>query len=198
MKTLFIPSGTIMRHESVDAQQIIVKGTLLVDGDIRAKRITGDGTIAAAKIIARDIRTGVLEADEIVAKKVIADKIFCDNLYASVGIIARDYIEADEVRTHRITMTCSDIDKLDAREIVRVQPQHNSFLWMLFLSWCTERFAIWRNDRITEAKAFEAPPVVDEETERTLEEYRHMCAKGYRLVLEPAAPEEPVNLGISA
>ena len=95
-------------------------------------------------------------------------------------------------------MTCSDIGKLEAREIVLLQPSHDSFLWMLFLSRCTEHFAVWRNDRITKAMAFEAPPVVDDETERTLAEYRHMCTKGYRLVLEPVEPEAPAIISIPA
>jgi len=76
MKTLYVPQGTVMRHESVDAERIVVKGTLLVDSDIRARQICGNGTIAATKITARDIKVGVLEADEIVTKKSLPTKSF--------------------------------------------------------------------------------------------------------------------------
>jgi len=101
------------------------------------------------------------------------------------------------VRTHRITMTCSDIDTLEAREIVHLQPRGYGVVRMLLASWFTEHFCVWRNDRITEAKAFEEPPMVDDETERTLEEYRHMCTKGYKLVLEPIEAEGDAVFGAS-
>ena len=90
MKTLFIPKGTIMRHESVDAERIVVKGTLYVDGELRAKRICSDGTVVATTISAREIKADILEAGTILSQKVIANKILCKLLYASVGIIARD------------------------------------------------------------------------------------------------------------
>ena len=189
MKTLYVPKNTVMRHETVDAEKLVVKGMLIVTGAIRAKKILGDGIIIAERIMAQEITADNIDVDFITTRKIIANQIFCMKLTASIGVIARDYIAvADKAQSPRITMTYSDIKCLESNEMIRLTPKRRGFLRLLFVSWLTEKFTTWRNDRITAAKAFEAPPKVDAETERTLEEYRHMCTKGYRLVLESVEP----------
>ena len=41
MKTLYVPKGKTLHYERLECQTIIADGTLVVDGAVRAKRITG-------------------------------------------------------------------------------------------------------------------------------------------------------------
>lgn len=43
MKTLYVPKGKTLHYERLECQTIIADGTLVVDGAVRAKRITGKG-----------------------------------------------------------------------------------------------------------------------------------------------------------
>ena len=45
MKTLYVPKGKTLHYERLECQTIIADGTLVVDGAVRAKRITGKGLI---------------------------------------------------------------------------------------------------------------------------------------------------------
>ena len=50
MKTLYVPKGKTLHYERLECQTIIADGTLVVDGAVRAKRITGKGLLDAGSV----------------------------------------------------------------------------------------------------------------------------------------------------
>ncbi len=196
MKKIIINSGTTERHENLYADEIAVYGVLIVNGIIRAKRVYGNGIIEAGRVDANVIVMGRLEADHITARKLIANEIFCVTANVSVGIIAKDYIEAENVKTTRLTSTLSRIDTTEAHEIIRLLPK-GSFFSAVLCSWFKERFHFWRHNRLVKRDAAAAKPnpvskdPMDLELERLVNGFREKYRKGgYRVVLEAVAPEE--------
>ena len=193
MKKIYIPHGTIERHDNIYVDELIVNGRLIVNDVIRAKKIYGSGIIESQRINAGVIVADTLDAEYICAKKVIACKIFCATAAVSVGIIAKDYIEANTVKTARLTTFLSQIDQIEAGEIIRLAPKR-SFAAALFCSWVVERFMFWRHNRIVKqnvAVKESTPPAsaskdfADIQFERIVEDYREKYRKGgYRIVLE--------------
>lgn len=196
MKKTFIPQGTTEKHENIFTDELVVNGRLIVTGVIRAKKIYGNGMIEAQRINANTIVADTLDTDHICAKKVIANKIFCLTATVSVGIIAKDYIEAQNVKTSRLTATLSQIDKTEANEIIRLTPKRN-FITAVFCSWLQERFAVWRHSRVVKINATTATgsdstakDPTDVEFENLVKDYRDKYRKGgYRLVLEAVEAE---------
>lgn len=199
MKTMYIPKGTVMRYESINTDTLIVKGQLIVKGIIQAKRISGSGVIEAHKIIAHTIIADVIDVEHIFAKKVVANKVFCISSKVSFGVLAKDYIEAYNVETPKITITLSKIERIEANEIIRLVPKKRNFLGVLFVSWLQERFMTWLFERSISKKA-EYHTNTDRESkaefgkvmkasadfDKMIESYKAKCSEGYRLVLEPA------------
>lgn len=50
MKTVYIPKGEIIRYESLMMEHLVVHGCLQVSNGIKARTITGQGTISAGTI----------------------------------------------------------------------------------------------------------------------------------------------------
>ncbi len=187
MKKVFIPQGTVEKYENLYADELVVKGLLIVTGIIRAKKIYGNGTIKAARVIANIIVTDTLEAEYICAKRLIASKVFCLTANVSVGIIAKDYIQAQKVKTTQLTAALSQIDSTEANEIIRLTPK-KSFARTLFCSWIQVRFAVWRHNRIVNPVAETDAAMkgsADAAFDKLVDEYKKKYRKGgYRLVLE--------------
>ena len=60
MKTLYVPKGKTLHYERLECQTIIADGTLVVDGAVRAKRITGKGLLMQAPFILPQSLFGIL------------------------------------------------------------------------------------------------------------------------------------------
>jgi len=56
MKTVYIPKGETVRYESLMTEHLVVHGCLQVSNGIKARTITGQGTISAGTIDADVIR----------------------------------------------------------------------------------------------------------------------------------------------
>ena len=198
MKRMHIPQGVTKRHENIFADTITLSGRLIVTGIIRANKIYGSGTIEAKRISAGTIVADTIDANHICATKMIANKVICLTAVASMGIIAKDYIEAQCVKTERLIAAQSLIDRTEASEIIRLKPKR-SFAAALFCSWFAERFMFRRHTRIAkkkvDASATTTEPriVSDSEFERIVGGYREKYRKGgYRLVLEAIAEPDVV------
>jgi len=190
VKKTYIAKGTIERHDNIYTDTLIVKGRLIVNGIIRAKRVYGDGFIEARRIIANSIVAGTLDAEHICAKKVIVDKVFCLTAIVSVGIIAKDFIEGHTIKTARLIAPISEIERTEVKEIIRISPKR-SFIGSIFCSWLHERFAAWRYSRIAASapdsgSASKPKEASDIEFDLIINSYRKKyCQGGYRIVLEP-------------
>ena len=188
MRKMVIRKGIIERYDNIFTDEIVVKGRLIVTGIVRAKKIYGDGIIEAQRINAGSVVADILDVEHIVAQTVIANKILCTYAIVSVGIIAKDYIEAHSVKTARLIAAQSNIDVTEASEIIRSRPKRN-FNSVIFFSWLFEHFAIRRHKCVVEktVKKDERDPLdkKDTEFENLIKSYREKYREGgYRLVLE--------------
>ena len=75
MKTVYIPKGEIVRYESLMTEHLVVHGCLQVSNGIKARTITGQGTISAGTIDADVIRVDDVEAGSIVCKRLLAKRV---------------------------------------------------------------------------------------------------------------------------
>ena len=50
MKTLYVPKGKTLHYDALSARRLSRDGTLVVDGAVRAKRITGKGLLDAGSV----------------------------------------------------------------------------------------------------------------------------------------------------
>ena len=82
MKTVYIPKGEIVRYESLMTEHLVVHGCLQVSNGIKARTITGQGTISAGTIDADVIRVDDVEAPPPCgrASKVLLDTNFMPSL----------------------------------------------------------------------------------------------------------------------
>lgn len=194
MKKIFIPQGTTEKHENLYTDELIVNGRLIVNGIIRARRICGRGVIEAARISANTVIADSLDVEHVCARKLIVNKLCCVTANVSVGIIATDYIEAQSVKTSRLTVALTNVDSIEANEIIRLRPKR-SFIGAILGSWLVERFAIWRHCRLVNGHNTHLPTVAmkdtkDTELESVINSYREKVRKGgYRLVLEAVEAE---------
>ena len=62
MKTIYIPKGESIHYESLTTEHLVVHGHLHVDYGIKAKTITGGGTINAGTVDADVIRVDDVES----------------------------------------------------------------------------------------------------------------------------------------
>jgi hypothetical protein len=193
MSKTYIPKGTTERYDSITADTLVVHGRLIVKGIVRAARICGKGFIEAGTVRASSVVIDTLDAERVIARTVIANKIMCVSADVSRGIIARDYIEAVDVKTGRLSASITNIERLRAKEIIDSSPK-SSFLWIIFSSWVNERFVQGWHGRVAKKTSKLSASVKSEPKEKNFHEtlydnlceaYREKFVSGrYRLVLE--------------
>lgn len=83
MKTIYIPKGETVTYETLSTENLVVKGCLHVQNDIRARRISGNGILSAGSIWADVIRAAELESANITCKRLIAKRVCTSELIAS-------------------------------------------------------------------------------------------------------------------
>lgn len=88
MKTLYVPKGKTLHYERLECQTIIADGTLVVDGAVRAKRITGKGLLDAGSVYSPAVSVRDLDTVKVVCDLLAAEyyrmtedvcQIFTDN-----------------------------------------------------------------------------------------------------------------------
>ena len=69
MKTIYIPKGETVSYENLTTDRIVVKGCLRVLDGIKAKSISGNGTIYAGSVSADNIRVDDLETASVTCNR---------------------------------------------------------------------------------------------------------------------------------
>ena len=77
MKTLYVPKGKTLHYERLECQTIIVDGTLVVDGAVRAKRITGKGLLDAGSVYSPAVSVRDLDTVKVVCDLLAAEYPRC-------------------------------------------------------------------------------------------------------------------------
>ena len=119
MKTVYIPKGKTVRYESLATEHLVVHGCLQVNCGIKAKTITGHGTINAGTIDADVIRVDDVEAGSVVCKRLLAVSCFLSAAYVETG---------------KLTVTLSEIDTVNAAEVINLTPKKRTLFGTLLAS----------------------------------------------------------------
>lgn len=210
MKTVYIPKGEIVRYESLMTEHLVVHGCLQVSNGIKARTITGQGTISAGTIDADVIRVDDVEAGSIVCKRLLAKRVQSPEVFASESATVSCFLSAAYVETGRLTVTLSEIDEVKAEEVVNLTPKKRTLFGTLLASllrsfWTAltvhgQGVTESTQEETQEPEAEQAAPceeenavepeAVDEELNRIVGIFKLAREQGYTLKLIPGTPEE--------
>lgn len=134
MKTVYIPKGETVIHESLVTEHLVVEGCLQVAYSVKAKTISGNGIIQAGSVSADVIRIGDLEADTIICERLIAKRVESPEVFVSGSAVASCYLSAAYVKAGKLTVTVSEVDTVEADEVIHLTPQRHNLFGTLLLS----------------------------------------------------------------
>ena len=203
MKTIYIPKGETVSYENLTTDHIVVKGYLKVLDNIKAKTISGNGTIYAGSISADDIRVDDLETVSVTCKRLIAKRVQTPQLIASESAAVSCYLAASYVETGKLTVAASEICEAKAEEIIHLTPKKRTLFGLLLVSalrslWTRLTAPAAQNDPadaewqpVAERPVKEeAPKVKDPELDRFVAMFNFLRDSGYTLKILPGTPEE--------
>ena len=216
MKTIYIPKGETVTYESLTTEHLVVEGCLKTAYGVKARTISGNGVISAESIAADVIRARELEANTIICKRLIAQRVEAPEVFASESAVVSCYLSAAYVDAGMVTVALSEVDTMNARQVINLAPKKRGLLATLVLS--TLR-AFWvrltapaapvmdaeyepiADDDETEPDAEAAASVApependaaeaqDEELNRFVNLFKLTRESGYTLRIIPGTPEE--------
>ena len=85
MKNLYIPKGKTLHYETLYCQNIVNDGTLIVDGTLHARSISGKGILKAGTVSVRhvaemDIECATMNGETMAAERVCAGTLKADDV----------------------------------------------------------------------------------------------------------------------
>lgn len=134
MKTMYIPKGETVTHDTLITDHLVVQGCLRVTSDLKAKSISGDGVIIADRIFADNIRTDELEAASVICKRLIAKRVHTSKLVISESGAVSCFLSAAYVEAGKLTVTASEIGEIEAQEVIHLPSKRRSLLGLLLVS----------------------------------------------------------------
>ena len=134
MKTVYIPKGETVTYETLETERLVVKGCLKVAYGIRARSITGNGMIDAQTIHADDICVREIEAGSVICKRLLAEQVQTPELIVSDCAAVSTFLSAAYVKAGKLTVAVSEVDEVDAEEVVNLRPGKRGLLRTLILS----------------------------------------------------------------
>lgn len=134
MKIVYIPRGEIVSYENLTTERLVVEGCLRVSGDLKAKTISGGGFIEAGRVSAGDIRADDLECASVACARLIAKRVETSELFASESAAVSCLLSADYVKAGRLFVGLSDIDEVEADEIINLRQKKRSLFRLLLAS----------------------------------------------------------------
>lgn len=203
MKTIYIPKGETVSYENLVTDRIVVKGCLKVLDGIKAKTISGNGTIYAGSISADDIRVDDLETVSVTCKRLIAKRVQTPQLIASESAAVSCYLAASYVEAGKLTVAASEICEAKAEEIIHLTPKKRTLFGLLLVSalrslWTRLTAPAAQNDPVDaewqpvaeKPVKEEAPKAKDPELDRFVAMFNFLRDSGYTLKILPGTPEE--------
>ncbi len=133
MKTVYIPKGETVSYENLTTECLVVEGCLKVSCDLKAKTISG-GFIEAGRVSAGDIRADDLECASVACARLIAKRVETSELFASESAAVSCLLSADYVKAGRLFVGLSDIDEVEADEIINLRQKKRSLFRFLLAS----------------------------------------------------------------
>ena len=134
MKTIYIPKGETVSYESLETERLVVRGCLKVAYGVHARSIIGNGYLDAQTIYADDIRAREIEAGSVICKRLIAERVQTPELIAGDSAVVSTFLSAAYVKAGKLTVAVSEVDTVEADEVVNLRPKKRGLLWTLILS----------------------------------------------------------------
>ena len=200
MKTIYIPKGETIRYESLATEHLVVHGCLQVTCGITAKTITGYGTVHAGTVNADVIRVDDMDAGSIVCKRLLAKRVQSPEVFASESAAVSCFLSSAYVETGKLTVTLSEIDTVNAAEIINLTPKKRTLfatlLASLLRSFWTALTVHGQKEPTVMTDACEAMPegVTESTREETQEpEAEQAVPREEESSTEPVAVDEELN-----
>ena len=134
MKTVYIPKGETVRYETLETDRLVVKGCLKVTYGIKARTISGGGMITAGTVSADDIRVDDLEAASVTCQRLIAKRVQTPELFAFESAAVSYFLSSAYVAAGKLTVALSEIDEVQADEVIHLKPRKRSLFRLLLAS----------------------------------------------------------------
>lgn len=134
MKTVYIPKGENVRYESLVTEHLVVDGHLHVTYGIKAKSINGKGVINAGTVEADTICVDDVEAATVICSRLIAKRVQAPEVFASESAAVSCFLSAAYVETGKLTVSISEIDVVEAQEVINLKPKKRSMFGALVAS----------------------------------------------------------------
>lgn len=194
MKTVYIPKGETVSYETLETDRLVVKGCLKVAYGIKARTISGGGIITAGTVSADDIRVDDLEAGSVTCQSLIAKRVQTPELFAFESAAVSCFLSSAYVAVGKLTVALSEIDEVQADEVVYLKPRKRSLLRLLLASalrsFWTSLTACPQKAEVMDADFKKNDEPVDEELNRFIGMFKLARESGYTLKLIPGTPEE--------
>ena len=178
----------------------MVKGCLKVAYSLKAKTISGNGIIMAGTVSADDIRVDDLEAASVTCQRLIAKRVQTPELFVFESAAASCFLSSAYVAAGKLTVALSEIDEVNADEVIHLKPRKRS-LFRLLLASALRSF--WTSLTAHSAKAevmdadfepvkdsWQEDDSSDEELNRIVGMFKLARQSGYTLKIIPGTPEE--------
>lgn len=195
MKTVYIPKGETVHYESLVTEHLVVHGHLHVTYGIKAKTITGKGVINAGTIDADTVCMDDVEAASVICKRLIAKRVQSPEVFASESAAVSCFLSAAYVETGKLTVAISEIDVVEAQEVINLKPKKRSLFGTLVASMLRSFWtALMVQGQKSEVMDAEFTPVQEEKTQE--EAPAEQPAKVVEMVAEEPENEqetEPVD-----
>ena len=203
MKTVYIPKGETVSYETLETDRLVVKGYLKVAYGVKARTISGGGVIIAGTVSADDIRVDDLEAASVTCQRLIAKRVQTPQLFAFESAAASCFLSSAYVAAGKLTVALSEIDEVNADEVIHLKPRKRS-LFRLLLASALRSFWTSLTARPQKAEVMDADfepaesseekqktdEPADEELNRFIGMFKLARESGYTLKLIPGTPEE--------
>lgn len=134
MKSIYIPKGETVCYESLETERLIVEGCVKVTHCISAKTIIGDGVVIAQSVHADDIRAREIESGSVICKRLIAHQTQATELIASESAAVSTFLSSQYVKTGKLTVSVSEVDEVDADEVINLGAKKRSLFGLLLVS----------------------------------------------------------------
>ena len=220
MKTVYIPKGESRTYENLITDMVIVHGHLHITHNLKAKKIIGKGAVEAGDVSADIVSLDDLDCALVTCKRLLAKRVNSAEVFASDSVAVSCFLGSAYVRTGKLTTAISEIDVVDAEEIVVLKPHKYGMLFTLLTSslrslWtfltCSDAEADAMDaqyEAVREKKELDPMPVTREEIARTVREimaqeeeadfelkrviaeFKLLRKQGLTLKVIPGTPEE--------